>query len=163
MIAVSTKLDMSGLKSVKKKLRNLEKDEVEWGFLGGTHSQANLPYAYIAMLLEFGGKSSDGYTVPPRPAFRESVQNLRLSNGFENYVTRSLSKYLDNGSSVSTEPFLEACGQYLKESYRSSMANWHTEGSQNRSNAPWTIKEKGFDQPYVESGELLQNVEFKIV
>lgn len=163
MIAVSTKLDMSGLKEIKKKLGNLERDKVEWGFLGGTHSQANIPYASIAWELEFGGKSSDGYIIPPRPAFRESIQELRLSNGFKDYVRVSFSKYLHGPSSTSPKHFLEDCGEYLKESYRSSMANWHTEGSQNRSNAPWTIKEKGFDQPYVESGELLQNVKFRIV
>lgn len=162
MIAVSTQLDKSGLEAIKKKLKRLESQEVEWGFLGGTHSQAKMPYAQLAMILEFGGKSSDGYTIPPRPAFRESVQELRHSRGFRDYVMRSLEKYLTNSPNASAKPFLQACGEYLEQSYRSSMINWHMNGSQYQSNAAWTIAEKGFDQPYVESGELVQNVEYRI-
>lgn len=162
-IAVSTQLDLSGLEAVKKKLKHLEKQEVEWGFLGGTHSDSGLPYAYLAYILEFGGKSSDGYTIPPRPAFRESVQNLRLSDGFRKHIAASLERYLTNSPSASAKPFLEACGAYLKDSYHDSMVNWHKNGSQYQSNARWTILEKGFDQPYVDSGELVQNVEYQIV
>lgn len=158
------KADYSGLNRLKNKLATLEKKEIEWGFLSGTHSQADMTYAALAFLLETGrrNEAGTGWDIPPRPAFRQSVQELRLGNGYENHIRQYLGSYLTSKSEAGLPAFLNASGRYLENSYRESMTDWIVNGSKYKHNARMTINLKGFDRPYVESGELTQNVQYQI-
>lgn len=166
MITVSTKVQKNtkGLDNLKRKMRVLEQKEVHWGFLSGTHSQADMSYAALAFLLEFGrrSESSSGWDIPPRPAFRQSISALRQSESFRKMLSGGLSTYMTESGTGALSAFLDRTGRYLQNSYEESMVNWKVNGTMYQHNAPMTIRLKGFDQPYVETGELTQNVQYQI-
>lgn len=166
MIKVSTKVskDVKGLNNLKKKMRVLEQKEVHWGFLSGSHSQADMSYAALAFLLEVGrrNEAGSGWDIPPRPAFRQSVSILRQSESFKKMLSGGLSTYLTEEGTGALSGFLDRTGRYLQNSYEESMINWKVNGTMYQHNRPMTIRLKGFDQPYVETGELTQNVQYQI-
>ncbi len=155
-------LDLSGLKSLHKKLSTLESKEVEWGFLEGNHSTAKMPYAELASMLEWGTRGASGYVIPPRPAFTDLTSKLRTSHiRYESVVKHHFANFLENPNE-SPYKIWNISGEHLKGRYQESMEFWVINGSQNTSNAPFTVEMKGFDQPYVDTGELIQNVQYKI-
>ena len=154
-------LDLSGIKKLKSKLKKLENKEVEWGFLGGQHSTADMTYAALAWLLEEGSRSSEGgYAIPPRPAFKQLISQLRTSHvAYEQEVSNAYRQFLEGGNH---HQILRESGEYLTQRHKDTMTSWLVSGSQNQHNAPLTIELKGFDMPFVESGELVQNVTYQI-
>lgn len=167
MISVSThiktELDTSGLKRIREKFKRLEKSEIKWGFFGGEHSTADMSYAALAYLLELGRPgTSDTNAIPPRPAFRQSIQSLRLSESFDKVLAKALGEYIKSSGQLSPDAFLKASGEYAQEEYQFTMTNWINVGTVYRHNAPMTIDLKGKDQPFVDTGELVQNVSYQI-
>ena len=166
MIGTSTTVssDFKGIAALKRKLRRLEAKKIEWGFLEGQHSEADMTYAALAWMLEMGVRQENGtgWEIPPRPAFRQSIQELRVKGGFERHAKPYLRAYLSPSGGGNIQPFLDSSGKFLANSYKDSMINWRFNGSAYRHNAKLTIQLKGFDRPYVETGELTQNVQYDI-
>lgn len=162
--SVKTELNVDGLKHLKQKLNRIRGSKVEWGFLGGEHSTADMSYAALAWLLETGRRSvsGSGWDIPPRPAFRQSIEEIALGSSLEQSLSGMLGHYLSPSSNVSSNAFLEATGKFLSQSYEESMVNWRFNGIAYNHNAPMTVALKGFDRPFVETGELTMNVEYKI-
>ena len=155
---MKTHLDMSGIVELEKKLAALESKQVDWGYVnGGIHSKAGIPYANLAMLLEYGG-----FNIPSRPAFRDSIERLKSNHtAFEFFVQPEVNKYLLS-KSQNPHNILKVSGEYLSDRYKGSMEDWVLNGSQNRSNARTTTDLKGFNQPFVETGELISHVDYRI-
>lgn len=162
--SVTTELNVDGLRKLKSKLNKIRGSRIEWGFLGGEHSSADMSYAALAWLLETGRRSvsGSGWDIPPRPAFRQSIQEIALGNSFEESLSGMLGHYLSPRSNTSSDAFLEATGKFLSKSYEESMINWRFNGTSYKHNAPMTVSLKGFDRPFVETGELTMNVEYKV-
>jgi len=155
---MKTHLDMSGIVELEKKLAALESKQVDWGYVnGGVHSKAGIPYASLATMIEFGL----GPGMPPRPAFRDHVERLKSNYlRFESSVKPFLSQYLEDKQSV--HRVLDVAGTHLANRYSESMEYFIINGSENRNNKDSTVAIKGFDQPFVETGELISHVDYRI-
>lgn len=153
----NAELNLSGLDHLEKKLKNLSKKEVEWGYPDGAgmHSQAKLPYATVAAMQEWGTKK-----IPSRPALRETVQDLKTAK-YE--FTKELAPYykvfLEQKTQTDTL-LVNASGHHLVGRYQNKMMFWYVDGSKNNRNAPLTYFFKGHAMPYVDSGELIRNATF---
>lgn len=157
----SVSVDLSGLKKLKKDLKKLESQTVEWGFLYGTHSKADMSFAALAWLLEEGSRSnSGGWSIPPRPAFKSTISTIQHSPSFEHEMSKKVGNYI-YGKSSSTY-LMNELGDFAVDLHKDTMLSWITSGSQNRHNSPVTISIKGFDKPFTETGELVQNVKYRI-
>ena len=156
-------LDLSGIKKHKSKMKSLESKEVEWGFLEGQHSKADMSYAALAALLEYGTKTPEGkWHIPPRPAFRDLIAQMRTAQAaFVFEMEKHVQGYFEKDN-PSAELLLTKTGQYLKSRHQDTMRNWLSSGSQYQDNAEETIDLKGFNMPFVYTGELVDNVKFKV-
>lgn len=161
-MGVKVSLDMSGLKSLKKNLNKLGSSTVSWGFFGGHHSEADMSYAALAWLLEEGTRSSNhGYAIPPRPAFKQMLSELRTNHkGYEYDTAYAYKGFLEGATDYKV--ILTASGEYLSGYHQDTMYNWVTDGLNAQHNSPVTVGLKGFDRPFVETGELIQNVAYRI-
>jgi len=157
-------LDMKGVKSLKGRLRGLEVRKVKWGYFEGQHSSAGMSYAALANLLEEGTRSSSGgYGIPPRPAFKDSLQSVKHNrSGFERALQGRMSSFV-RGVESSPAGVHNLSGTYLKNRYQDSMDFWIMGGSQYQHNAPGTVALKGKDKPFDETGELIRNATFRVV
>ena len=117
---------------------------------GATHREENgrtIPVAEYAMHNEFGTSR-----IPPRPAFRATA-DLRMDEW-----AGLLSDLLAGG--VPAEPALTQGGGEAADSLREAIEDWATPP-----NAPSTIarKRSGRDNPLVNTGDLVDAVDFAIV
>ncbi len=153
-----TRVDYSGLVDLEKKLKTLESSSVDFGYVNsGIHSGAGIPYASLAALLEWGNDK-----IPARPAFRDTIERLKAQRkGFEFFVGPVLGQYITSNTSSPKRVYDEA-GSYLSDIYKTTMEDWFIHGSKNRRNAQLTIELKGFNKPYVETGELVNHVDYRI-
>lgn len=161
MAKVSYKLETKGLDELKKNVKKLDKRSIDWGFLEGTHSGSGLTYASLASILEYGAINNNGNSIPPRPAFGDFVNSLQASpKQYELAVQKHFSD-LVTGAVKTPEKILEVSGEHLTSRHKTKMEYWIVGGSSNIRNAPLTVSLKGFNQPFVDSGELVESVDYR--
>jgi hypothetical protein len=158
---VSYRLETKGLKELKKNTKKLKGRSVDWGFLSGTHSGSGLTYASLASILEYGAVSNNGNRIPPRPAFGDFVNSLRASNKQYELALQKHFSDLVTGVVKSPENILKVSGEHLTSRHQTKMEFWIMGGSKNTGNAPMTVSAKGFNQPFVDSGELVRSVDYR--
>lgn len=162
-VTLKAKLDTSGIKDLRRRLRKLNGKSIEWGFLEGTHSTADMTYAALAEILEYGTRSNNhGYAIPPRPAFRSLITKLQTSHAaYEAEVGKHYSDFIEGRTKTPYKIFTES-GEHVVGRHKDTMYSWVSDGSINQDNSEITIEMKGFNMPFVESSELVQNVTYKI-
>ena len=144
----------------EKKLRGLTQRQVHAGVSGQHHSgETNATIAYI---LEQGrsGSGKDS-PIPPRPAFKDSLFKMKSNGAFEIVTQLKYTEYL-NGQ-ISQQQFLKFIGNFIATEYREGMKFWYSDGSTAKHNAPSTIKQKGFDKPFIDEGELVKSVDYEVI
>lgn len=159
MARMKAVLDTSGIKALKRDLKQLEKATVDFGYpTPSIHKPSGLTYGYLASLLEWGIRGK----IPARPALRDTTESLQVSTKrFELALQGPLSMFLE-GSSSSLNNILQTSGSHLSSRYAQTMDNWLLNGSNAKDNAQLTIDLKGFNKPFEESGDLINNTDFKI-
>lgn len=152
-------LDTSGIKALKRDLKELEASTVDFGYTTPSiHKPSGLTYGHLARILEWGIRGK----IPARPALRDTTESLQVSTKrFELAIQQPLSMFLE-GSSSALNSLLETSGSHLSSRYSQTMDNWLLNGSRKRDNADDTIDLKGFNKPFEESGELIANTDYKI-
>lgn len=161
MAKVSYHLETKGLDELKKNVKKLHGKSIDWGFLGGTHQGSGLTYASLASILENGAINNSGNTIPPRPAFGDLVNGLQASTKQLELALQKPFSDLVTGASNNPDEILDTAGGHLTSRHKAKMEFWIVGGSQNTSNAPLTVSLKGFNQPFVDSGELVESVDYR--
>ena len=117
------------------------------GFLEGTSYPDGKPVAMIAAIQEFGAPARN---IPPRPFFRQTI-----ASNSDNWPD------LVEGLLVSTNydptKTLLKTGEEIKGELQDSII-----GFSDPPNAPSTIAKKGFDDPLISSGFMLQSINYKV-
>ena len=149
--------DKKGLDALYKRLQDLNQKEIQYGYFEDNRyptdgsDRSNMPVAMIAMKHESGWFGRLGY-VPPRPFF-----------------TQSLLKAQWMVKQAAPSVFLMSFQGKLEKSFM-GMARWLKESVQETIDeqnfaplSPETIAAKGNDTILVESGQMRDSVEAKIV
>ena len=110
----------------------------------------NLPMAQVAQWLEEGVASKN---IPPRPFMRVGFK-AALSKGANDASFKRIVTAVANGQDVFKALHKE--GDSFRQTLRQVMIDWDTPR-----NAPTTIELKGFNDPLIESSELISNVSVK--
>lgn len=101
--------------------------------------------ARVALANEFGGKNR-----PPRPFMRTTVKLKKKK--WRKIVQDLLPQYMNNVKSL-----FEKLGDYCKEDLEEMIRDWSVPP-----NAPSTIKKKGFNDPLVDSGQMMSSVRWRV-
>jgi len=152
-------LDTSGIKRLQKDLKKLEKGSVDFGYPEpDVHEPSGLTYGHLASILEWGIRDK----IPPRPALRQTVETFKTDKtGYETAVKASLERFLESKNRIADAVY-RASGEHLSDQYADTMDDWRTIGSRATNNAPLTIDLKGFNKPFEETGELIDNVDYRV-
>ena len=110
----------------------------------------NLPMAQVAQWIEEGVASKN---IPPRPYMRVGLDNA-LKRGANDASFKRIITAVANGQDVFKALHRE--GDSFRQILRQVMLDWDTPP-----NSPVTIELKGFDDPLIESSELISNVSSK--
>lgn len=110
----------------------------------------NLPMAQVAQWIEEGVASKN---IPPRPYMRVGLRGA-LMKGSNDASFKRIITAVANGQDVFKALHKE--GDSFRQTLRQVMIDWDTPP-----NSPVTIELKGFDDPLIESSELISNVTSK--
>lgn len=126
---------------------------VEAGYLGGTTEDGrSLPM--IAAIQEYGttqaGKNHS-VTIPPHPFMRTTAAEK------QNVWCKSLAQSLENND-CNAQKALAEVGEIMVGDIEMAVRDWT-----DPPNAPSTIKKKGFNDPLVDEGDLLDGADYRLI
>lgn len=155
-------VDKSGWNKLKKELLKADSHEVQLGWFEGQNygsDNENLPYAQVAQWNNEGhinGTSSlvPGAITPPRPFMTVGLKGA-LKAGANKDDFKDMIEALLQGKSILTA--MKKSTTNFERTLRKVMLDWDTPR-----NAPLTVEMKGFDNPLVDSSELIANVTAKV-
>ena len=156
------KVDKSAWEKIKKNLLKADTHEVQLGWFPENvygSDNSNLPMAYVARLNEEGHVNGfdslvPGAITPPRPFMRVGLAGA-LKAGANKDDFKDMVQAVLTGKSVLTA--MQKSTTNFERTLRKVMLDWDTPP-----NAPLTIEMKGFDDPLINSGELIANVTAKV-
>lgn len=155
-------VDKSVWNKLKKNFRQAEQVEGRLGWFPEDRygsDNDNLPMAQVAKWNEEGhnngvGSLVPGAETPPRPFMRVSFRNS-LKAGANDKEFRQIVQAVVEGKSV-LQP-LKYAGEAFENTLRKAMIDFKSPG-----NAALTIEMKGFDDPLIETSQLVANVNYKV-
>ena len=146
-------VDKSVWNNLKKSFAKAEmlEDQVGWqdDAVYGSDNE-NLPMAQVAQWLEEGVASKN---IPPRPFMRVGFK-AALTKGANDASFKRIVTAVANGQDVFKALHKE--GDSFRQTLRQVMIDWDTPR-----NAPTTVELKGFDDPLIETSELISNITSK--
>lgn len=156
------RVDKSGWDKIKKNLLKADTHEVQLGWFPENvygSDNSNLPMAYVAKLNEEGHVNGfdslvSGAITPPRPFMRVGLKSA-LKAGANKDDFKDMVQAVLSGQSILTA--MQKTTTNFERTLRKVMLDWDTPR-----NAPLTVEMKGFDNPLVESSELIANVTAKV-
>lgn len=138
---------------LKKSFAKAEMFEDQLGWFEENHygsDNDNLPMAQVAQWVAEGVASKN---IPPRDFIRTGLTNA-LKKGSNDASFKRIITAVANGQDVFKALYRE--GDSFRQTLRKVMMDWDTPP-----NSPTTIELKGFDDPLIESSELISNVSVK--
>lgn len=153
-MSVKVVVDKSAWTKLKKSFLQAEKLENQVGWLDTSYGSDNdnLPHAQVAQWIEEGVASKN---IPPRPYMRVGFRDS-LAKGANDASFKRMVAAVANGQDVFRAFHRE--GDSFRQTLRQIMIDWDTPP-----NSPVTVELKGFDDPLIESSELISNVSSKTV
>lgn len=139
MIRFKIKIDD---KDIYKKLKR-QRGKIEVGFFEGEKYPDGTQVAAVAAHNEFGGGKT-----PPRPFMRTCIERRR--NKWRKVVRDNLAKELD------VHITLAELADVMVEDIKDYISIWT-----NPPNAPSTIAKKGFNDPLVDTGRMMNSVDWR--
>jgi hypothetical protein len=138
---------------IKRGMLKAEREEVQVGWINSSYGpdNDNLHHAQIAQWQEEGVASQN---IPPRPFMRVGLSTA-LKGGASKEAFEQLARSVANGEQV-LKP-LRVVGVSVANTLAKVMEDWTTP-----MNAPKTVELKGFNDPLVETHELIDNITYMV-
>lgn len=130
---------------------------IQTGWFEGQNYGADndsLPYAYVAQWNNEGHRNDNGSVTPPRPFMSIGLSGA-MTAGANKDDFKNMIEAVSSGRSILT--VAAKAGTNFERTLRKVMLDWDTPR-----NAPLTIELKGFDDPLVETSELIANVNSRV-
>lgn len=151
------KVDKSAWEKIKKNLLKADNHEIQLGWFEENKygsDNDNLQMAQVAQWNNEGHINDNGSVTPPRPFMTVGLAGaLKVGANKDNF--KDMIQAVVKGKSVLTA--MQKSTTNFERTLRKVMLDWDTPP-----NAPLTIELKGFDDPLVDSSELIANVTAKV-
>lgn len=145
----------NNIHNLMKRIQALHSKTTEVGYFSSqpNHSESGIGYAQMAAWLEYGTKKTRAY-----PLFHRTVEFFEHPSK-SNIIKSSLKGYFNSlDSSKQYNVVLSSIGKGYAEIIQAGMGKPHRTGN---SNASSTIAVKGNNSPWIDTGELKQNISYR--
>ena len=153
-MSVKITIDKSGWDKLKKNLLKANKESLKLGFFEDSiygPENGNLNVAQVAQFMEEG----DPVKYPPRPFIRIGFLPRLKTPEYIPIFQQAIKSVLDGQSSF--KQAYTRLGPTLVKGLQNEIIGWDTPP-----NSPQTIEAKGFNDPLINTGKMLESVDFKI-
>tara|TARA_R110000744_G_C19371770_1_gene563155 strand:+ start:27916 stop:28446 length:531 start_codon:yes stop_codon:yes gene_type:complete len=154
-------IDTTRWSAMKKRLLKDQNLEVQVGAFSGARygkGNNNLPVAQVMQWNEEGHRNGgryDGTYTPPRPFMRTFFFALHKSPVFQKFLALRIKGIFEG--THSWRNMYEDAGEFVEEGLKMTVDKWSTPP-----NKASTIKEKGFNDPLIETGKMRNSIKYRI-
>lgn len=148
-------IDKSGWNKMKKELLKGSSLEVQIGIVAPVTygpDNDNLPVATVWSWQEEGLPAQN---IPTRPAIRVGFMAPIKKGAYDKLFAESMQRIAEGKSTFKQE--YTRIGTKAKADLKKAVADWDTPP-----NSPFTVAEKGFNNPLIDSGLLYESIDFKV-
>lgn len=149
------KVDKSDWEKLKKNLLKGLDQGIKVGIVEPVHygpDNDNLPVGQVWQWQEEGLPAQN---IPTRPAIRIGFMAPIKKGSYDKMFNESMQRIAEGKSTFKQE--YTKIGVRAKADLKQAVADWDTPP-----NAPFTIAEKGFNNPLIDSGLLYESIDFKV-
>lgn len=150
---MTVKLDLSGVKQLRRQLEQVASNTVDVGFLDGQAHPAepgglNLPS--IALIQEMGAPEAN---IPERPFMSETFR----TSGWARFARNALHTIFRGAGTDVRFTLFARLGKFVGKEMQRNIKDWSEPA-----NAPLTVAKKGFNDPLIETGFMRDNVKHRV-
>lgn len=171
MPSVKIVRDLSLKNALVSRLRDIEKQNIEWGFFEGNvytdEGREGVPVAALAYW------NHEGANNPARPFFQDHLQRVfnkqkrqimkpEVRVAFQGIVRELFNAGKNRNFNMKQSQSANVAGNLLQKNLKRSIEYWFIEGSDNRQNSKSWAAKKGHDRPLEYTGKMIDSVEYKI-
>lgn len=149
------KVDKSGWEKLKKNILKGSSLEVQVGVVEPTNYGPENDNLSVAQVWQWQEEGLPAQNIPARPAIRVGFMTPIQKGSYEKLFFESMVRIAD-GKSTFKEEYTKI-GMKAKTDLKQAVADWDTPP-----NAPYTVAEKGFNNPLIDSGLLYESIDFKV-
>lgn len=154
-MAFNLKVDDSVWKKMKKELLKANQMEVQAGIVEPTNYGSDNDNLSVAQVWQWQEEGLPAQNIPTRPAIRVGFMAPIKSGSYNALFVESMQRIAEGKSTFKQE--YTRIGTKAKVDLKKAVADWDTPP-----NAPFTVAEKGFNNPLIDSGLLYESIDFKI-
>lgn len=149
------KVDKSGWDKIKKELLKGSNLEVQVGVVESTNYGPDNDNLSVAQVWQWQEEGVPAQNIPTRPAIRVGFMTPIKSGLYDKLFVESMQRIAEGKSTFKQE--YERIGTKAKVDLKKAVADWDTPP-----NAPFTVAEKGFNNPLIDSGLLYDSIDSKV-
>ena len=148
---MGVKVQMDGFFRVQKELEYMQSHGVKVGVLGDGTSEGGKSVQEYAIYVEYGTVH-----IPRRPFFRKEMITARAQKEISEYMDKMTGLVCDG--KFTGAQFWDAVGLFCKARIIKSISN----GSW-AANAPSTLERKSGSKPLIDTGTLVDSIDFEVI
>lgn len=149
------KVDKSGWNKLKKELLKESDLEVKVGIVDPTYYGPDNDNLSVAQVWDWQESGLPAQNIPSRPAIRVGFMAPIKKGSYDKMFAESMQRIAEGKSTFKQE--YTRIGTQAKVDLKKSVADWDTPP-----NSPFTVAEKGFNNPLIDSGLLYESIDFKV-
>jgi len=154
-MAFKLKVDKSAWDKMKKELLKANQMELQVGIVEPTNYGSDNDNLSVAQVWQWQEEGLPAQNIPPRPAIRVGFVAPIKSGSYNEMFVESMQRIAEGKSTFKQE--YTRIGTKARIDLKKAVADWDTPP-----NAPYTVAEKGFNDPLIASGKLYDEIDFKV-
>lgn len=154
-MAFTLKVDTSVWDRMKKDLVKASSQEVQVGIVEPVHYGSDNDNLAVAQVWQWQEEGLPAQNIPTRPAIRVGFMAPIKKGSYDSYFIESMQRIAEGKSTFKQE--YTRIGVQAKADLKKAVAEWNTPP-----NSPFTVAEKGFNDPLRDSDTLYNSIDFKV-
>jgi len=148
-------IDRSSWNKLKKELIKGSQLEVQVGIVEPTYYGPDNDNLSVAQVWDWQESGLPAQNIPTRPAIRVGFMAPIKKGSYDKLFVESMQR-IASGSSTFKQEYIRI-GVQAKADLKKAVADWDTPP-----NSPFTVSEKGFNDPLRDSDKLYDTIDFKV-
>lgn len=149
------RVDKSAWNKLKKNLLQGSSLEVQVGIVEPLTYGSDNDNLSVAQVWQWQEEGLPAQNIPPRPAIRVGFMAPIKKGSYDKMFAESMQRIAE-GKSTFKQEYIRI-GTRARVDLKKAVADWDTPP-----NAPYTVAEKGFNNPLIDSGLLYESIDFKV-
>lgn len=154
-MAFTLKVDTSVWDRMKKDLLKASGQEVQVGIVEPVHYGSDNDNLSVSQVWQWQEEGVPAQNIPTRPAIRVGFMAPIKKGSYDNYFIESIQRIAEGKSTFKQE--YTRIGVQAKADLKKAVAEWDIPP-----NSPFTVAEKGFNDPLRDSDTLYNSIDFKV-